>query len=74
MADFRGFGHQATNLVHDCIEGVFGTRLPSLDLSILHDRMSEHKNGYSFVHDSRNGLTHEYLSFPRGFVPIQSTT
>jgi hypothetical protein len=63
MADFRGIGHQATSLVRDCIEGVFGTGLPSLDLNVLHDRMSEHKNGYSFVHDSKNGLTHGYLEF-----------
>lgn len=63
MAEFRGIGHQATKLVHDCIEGVFGTRLPGVDLSVLRDRISEHKNGYSFVHDGRNGLTHEYLEF-----------
>jgi hypothetical protein len=64
MADFRGIGHRATNLVRDCIEGLFGTALPSLDLNILHDRMSEHKNGYSFVHDNKTGLTHGYLEFP----------
>jgi len=63
MADFRGVGHQATNLVRDCIQGFFGTGLPSLDLNVLHDRMSEHKNGYSFVHDSKNGLAHGYLEF-----------
>lgn len=61
MADFRGIGHQAANPVHQSIEGVFGTHPPSLDLSILHDRMPEHKNGYSFVHDNRNGLSHGYL-------------
>jgi hypothetical protein len=63
MADFRGIGHRATNLVRDCIDGLFGTALPSLDLNVLHDRMSEHKNGYSFVHDNKNGLTHGYLEF-----------
>jgi hypothetical protein len=63
MANFRDIGHQATSLVRDCIEGVFGTGLPSLDLNVLHDRMSEHKNGYSFVHDSKNGLIHGYLEF-----------
>lgn len=61
MADFRGIGHQAANLVGQSIEGVFGTHRPILDLSTLRDRMSEHKNGYSFVHDKKNGLDHEYL-------------
>ena len=50
-------------MVRDCIEGLVGTALPSLDLHVLHDGMSEHKIGYSFVHDSRNGLTHKYLEF-----------
>jgi hypothetical protein len=63
IADFRSIGYQATSLVRDCIEGVFGIGLPSLDLNVLHDRMSEHKNGYSFVHNSKNGLTHGYLEF-----------
>lgn len=61
MADFRGIGHQAANVVHQSIEGVLGTQAPNLDLTSLRDRMSEHKNGYSFVHDKNNGLVHGYL-------------
>lgn len=61
ISDFRDIGSEATNLVHQSIARVLGTQTPSVDLSILRDRMSEHKNGYSFVHDNRNGLSHGYL-------------
>lgn len=61
MSHFRGIGHESLNLVHQSIRDLFGVRAPSLDLNSLQDRMSEHKNGYSFVHDNRNGLSHGYL-------------
>jgi hypothetical protein len=55
----------ATNLVHRSIEEVSGTHPPSLDLSILRNMISEQKNGYSFVHDNRDGFSHGYLEFSK---------
>lgn len=74
MADFRGIGHQAANVVHQSIEGVLGTQAPSLDMSTLRDRTSEYKNGYSLVQDKKKtGLIRDTWSFLRGYVPTQST-
>jgi hypothetical protein len=47
MSDFRDIEHQAANLVYQSIDGLLGTHPPSLGLSILRDKMSEHKNGLS---------------------------
>jgi hypothetical protein len=46
--------------VNRFIADIFGTLKPGLDMGALRDRISEHKNGYSFVHD-KNGLDSKYL-------------
>jgi hypothetical protein len=61
MADLRGIGHKAVALVNRFIADIFGTLQPGLDMGALRDKISEHKNGYSFVHDKNNGLDSKYL-------------
>jgi hypothetical protein len=61
MAKLRGIGLKAVVLVDRFIADIFGTLRPDLDMGTLRDKISEHKNGYSFVHDKTNGLDSKYL-------------
>jgi hypothetical protein len=48
-------------LVNRSIADIFGTLQPGLGMGALRDKISEHKNGYLFVHDKNNGLDSRYL-------------
>jgi hypothetical protein len=61
MAKPRGIGRKAVVLVDRFMADIFGTLRPDLDMGTLRDKISEHKNGYSFVHDKTNGLDSKYL-------------
>jgi hypothetical protein len=60
-AKLRGTGRKAVVLVDRFMANIFGTLRPDLDMGTLRDKISEHKNGYSFVHDKTNGLDSIYL-------------
>jgi hypothetical protein len=58
----RTFGGTAASfLVNRFIADIFGTLQPGLDIGTLHDKISEHKNGYSFVREKNNGLDSKHL-------------
>jgi hypothetical protein len=61
MTDLRGIGHKAVALADRLIADMFGATRPDLDMGTLRDKILEHKNGYSFVHDKTNALDSKYL-------------
>jgi hypothetical protein len=51
MTDLRGIGHKAVALADRLIANMLGATRHDLDIGTLRDKISEYKNGYSFVHD-----------------------
>ena len=49
------------NTVKDNIDAVVGSLRHRLNLSVLRDRISEHKRGYSFVKDPSTELGSAFL-------------
>jgi hypothetical protein len=58
---FKSIGYYVVDLINHSIGTIFSTFRPNVDLSIVRDRISEHKNGYSFVYDRANGLDLKHL-------------
>ncbi|KAM0724082.1 hypothetical protein Q7P37_000262 [Cladosporium fusiforme] len=63
MTEFRALGHHALRLVQGTIDALMGKFRPALNLSLLRDRISEHKHGYSFVQEPKNDISSAYLNF-----------
>lgn len=61
MTAFRALGNHVVNKVQENIDGIVGGLRHRLNLSVLRDRISEHKRGYSFVQDPSNELGSAYL-------------
>jgi hypothetical protein len=61
MDQFRALGRHALNLVQETIGELMGTFRPMMNLSLLRDRISEHRHGYSFVQEPKNDISSAYL-------------
>lgn len=61
MEKFKSLGHHVIDLISHSMGTIFGAFRPDVDLAIVRDRISEHKNGYSFVYDRANGLNLKHL-------------
>lgn len=61
MTDFCSLGHRALSMVQESIAAIMGRSRPKLNLSLLRDRISEQRHGYSFVQDPKNGTSSSYL-------------
>jgi hypothetical protein len=62
MNQFRALGRRALNLVQETIGELMGTFRPTINLSLLRDRISEHRHGYSFVQEPKNDISSAYLN------------
>lgn len=63
MNQFRALGYRALNLVQETIGEFMGAFRPTINLSLLRDRISEHRHGYSFVQEPKNDISSAYLNF-----------
>jgi hypothetical protein len=61
MDQFRALGRYALNLVQETIGELMGTFRPMMNLSLLRDRISEHRHGYLFVQEPKNDISSAYL-------------
>jgi hypothetical protein len=61
MERFKSVGHHVVDLINHSMGTIFGAFRPDVNLSMVRDRISEHKNGYSFVYDRANGLNLKHL-------------
>jgi len=61
MTQFRALGHHAIRLAEGTIDALVGKYRPGLNLSLLQDRISEHRRGYSFVQEPKNDISSAYL-------------
>lgn len=62
MNQFRALGRHALNMVQETIGELMGTFRPTINLSLLRDRISEHRHGYSFVQEPKNDISSAYLN------------
>ncbi|CEJ83200.1 hypothetical protein VHEMI03220 [[Torrubiella] hemipterigena] len=62
MKAFRGFVHDLLRQAEALSEKLlYGWQGPPIDLSTIHDRLSNKASGYSFLNDPANKLEHAYL-------------
>jgi hypothetical protein len=61
MTQFRALGHHALRLAEGTIDALVGKYRLGLNLSLLRDRISEHRRGYSFVQEPKNNISSAYL-------------
>jgi hypothetical protein len=61
MTALRALGNHVVNTVQVNIHAIVRSLRHRLNLSVLRDRISEHKRGYSFVQDPSNELGSAYL-------------
>lgn len=65
MTGFRGLGHHALSQAQEMIGPLMGEVRPSLNLSLLRDRISEQSHRYSFLYDTRNEVSSVYMELAR---------
>lgn len=61
ITQFRALGHHALRLAEGTIDALVGKFWPSLNLSLLRDRISKYRRGYSFVQEPKNDISSAYL-------------